>query len=296
MSKQRYPIFIPSKGRYNTIMTPLCLKNMGMDFFIVVEPQEYDLYAENFEQHGLDRNQIITLDMNYKKDYDYCDNEGTTKSTGSGPARNFIWQKSIEMGYDYHWIMDDNIKTFKILNNNEKIVCRNGKILTAMEDFVLRYKNVYMAGPHYTFFHPARISKPPFFLNSRIYSCNFIKNDIPFRWRGRYNEDTILSLDILHKGYCTILFNMFLQEKMTTMTVKGGNEDLYTQESYSKSMLEKSNMLVREYPQYAKLTRKYNRWHHHVNYKVFEKNKLVRKYAKDKTPKTVDFTLKRKIV
>ena len=50
MSKQRYPIFIPSKGRYNTLMTPLCLKNMGMDFFIVVEPQEYDLYADNLKK------------------------------------------------------------------------------------------------------------------------------------------------------------------------------------------------------------------------------------------------------
>ena len=294
MNKQRYPIFIPSKGRYNSLMTPLCLENMDMDFFVVVEPQEYDLYAENLEKNGSSKKRIIVLDMNCKKDYEYCDDEGITKSTGGGPARNFIWEKSIEMGYDYHWIMDDNIKTFKILNNNEKIVCRNGKIFTAMEDFVLRYKNVYMAGPHYTFFHPARISKPPFFLNSRIYSCNFIKNDIPFRWRGRYNEDTILSLDILHKGYCTILFNMFLQEKMTTMTVKGGNEELYTQESYSKSMLEKSNMLVRQYPQYAKLTRKYNRWHHHVNYKVFKKNKLVRKFTKEEIPETVDFTLKRK--
>ena len=78
------------------------------------------------------------------------------------------------------------------------------------------------------------------------------------------------------------------------MTVKGGNEDLYTQGTYSKSMLEKSNMLVREYPQYAKLTRKYDRWHHHIDYKVFAKNKLVRKYGKDKIPETVNFELKRK--
>ncbi len=291
MSNQRFPIFIPSKGRFKTNMTANCLEAMGMDFYVVVEPQEFDLYAEN-----LDKKRLIVLDMSCKDNYEYCDNYGLTKSTGGGPARNFIWQTSIDMGYDYHWIMDDNIRTFKILNHNEKVICKNGKIFTAMEDFVLRYKNVYMAGPHYTFFHPARIAKPPFFLNSRIYSCNLIKNDIPFRWRGRYNEDTILSLDILHKGYCTILFNMFLQEKMTTMTVKGGNEELYTQGTYSKSMLEKSNMLVREYPQYAKLTRKYNRWHHHVDYKVFEKNKLVRKYPKNKIPETVDFTLRRKNV
>ena len=49
MSKQRFPIFIPSKGRYNSLMTATCLEKMGMDYFLVVEPQEYDLYAENLE-------------------------------------------------------------------------------------------------------------------------------------------------------------------------------------------------------------------------------------------------------
>ena len=43
--------------------------------------------------------------------------------------------------------------------------------------------------------------------HSRIYSCNLIRTDIPYRWRGRYNEDTILSLDILRGGHCTLLFN-----------------------------------------------------------------------------------------
>ena len=31
-----------------------------------------------------------------------------------------------------------------------------------------------------------------------------------------------------------------------------------------------------------------------IDYKVFENNRLVRKYKKEKIPKTVDFTLKRK--
>ena len=46
----------------------------------------------------------------------------------------------------------------------------------AMESFVLRYKNVVMAGPHYRMFMPARLKRAPFFLNTRIYSCNLIKN------------------------------------------------------------------------------------------------------------------------
>ena len=56
-----------------------------------------------------------------------------------------------------------------------------------MEDFVLRYKNIAMAGPQYTMFVTDRSANtyPPFTVNTRIYSCNLIRNDVPFRWRGR---------------------------------------------------------------------------------------------------------------
>ena len=77
---------------------------------------------------------------------------------------------------------------------------------------------------------------------------------------------------------------MFLQEKSTTQTVKGGNEELY-----ANGTLEKSNMLVREHPDVSKLTRKYGRWHHHVDYKKFQQP-LVRKMSKENINKTVSFT------
>ena len=280
----QFPLFIPTKGRYKTNFTATYLDYMGVPYRLIVEPDEYDLYLQNIK----DEKKIIVLDMEIKKKYEYCDDKGIDIPTGGGPARNFIWDIAKKEGHEWHWIMDDNIKSFRILNHNEKVKVRNGKIFKAMEDFVLRYKNVYMAGPHYTFFHPARLKKPPFFLNSRIYSCNLIKTDIPFRWRGRFNEDTILSLDILKAGYCTILFNMFLQEKSTTQTVKGGNEELY-----ANGTLEKSNMLVREHPDVSKLTRKYGRWHHHVDYKKFQQP-LVRKMSKENINKTVSFTVTNK--
>ena len=66
---------------------------------------------------------------------------------------------------------------------------------------------------------------PPLMINTRIYSCILIKNDVPYRWRGRYNEDTDLSIRILKDGFCTVLFNAFLAGKSATMTMKGGNTD-----------------------------------------------------------------------
>jgi len=155
-----------------------------------------------------------------------------------------------------------------------------------MEDFALRYKNVSMAGPNYFFFAPRKTQQPPFITNTRIYSCNLIRNDTGFRWRGRYNEDTIISLDMLTAGWCTIQFNAFLQDKMCTQVLKGGNtEEFYHAEGkvqdgerYADTgTLAKSQMLANVYPQYCKVVRKFSRIHHEVNYRPFKTQKLIRR-------------------
>ena len=113
-----------------------------------------------------------------------------------------------------------------------------------------------------------------FFFNTRIYSCNLIKNDTPFKWRGRYNEDTILSLDMLKAGYCTIQFNAMLQEKTTTQVLRGGNsEEFYDKEG----TLPKSQMQVDVHPDVSRLTFRFGRIHHHVDYTPFKKIKLIKK-------------------
>lgn len=263
----RYPLYIPSKGRWqhSRRLTVRTLESMGVPFRVVVEPPEVASYSNEI---GADR--VIELDMSYKEKYDTCDDLGLSVTTGSGPARNFIWDHSISEGHDYHWIMDDNIRHFYALNRNVKTVCTDGSAFWWMEHFALRYSNIAMAGPQYEKFVPKRQSCGPFVANSRIYSCNLIRNDVPFRWRGRYNEDTILSLDMLKAGWCTVLFRAFLQGKITTLAIKGGNTD----ELYANGTLEKSKMLVRCHPDVAVVRWKYGRWHHHVDYGVFKGLKL----------------------
>ena len=117
----------------------------------------------------------------------------------------------------------------------------------------------------------------------------FIKNSTPFRWRGRYNEDTDLSLRILKKGLCTAEFNMFLQSKRATQTLKGGN----TAEFYeNEGTLNKSKMLVDMHPDDTSLTTKLNRDHHHVDYRRFKSNKLQKKKQFTSNQKTHEFILK----
>ena len=238
-----YPVYIISKGRWEDRLrlTDKYLGTMNVPHYIVVEEQEYEAYRT----HVSDLATVLILDPKYQDEYDTCDDLGNTKSKGPGPARNFVWDHSIAQGAKWHWVMDDNIRGFYRLNHNRRIPVGDGTMFYAMEEFVERYENIGMAGPHYVSFSPARTKLPPFIINRRIYSCNLIRNDMPYRWRGRYNEDTDLSLRMLKDHYCTVLFYAFLQNKVNTQSLRGGN----TQEFYNaEGTMPKSKMQVDLHP------------------------------------------------
>jgi hypothetical protein len=261
-----YPIYIVSKGRADTRMTVKALEHIGVPYHIVIEEQEFDRYAA-----VIDAKNILVLDKQYQRDYDTFDDLGLTKSVGPGAARNFAWDHSIANGFAWHWVMDDNIQHFFRLNKNKRLRVGDGTIFRCMEDFVQRYQNVGMAGPNYAMFAPERNRMPPFITNTRIYSCNLIRNDVPLRWRGRYNEDTDLSLRMMKAGWCTVQFNAFLQQKIATQKVKGGN----TAEFYGKEgTYNKSKMQVEMHPEESRMMFRFGRVHHYVDYSRFKKLRL----------------------
>lgn len=297
----RYPLYIPSKGRSEYMMTSKALTAMGVHHYVVVEPHQVDDYNKAIKKMGL-LCKTVELDMSYKEKYELCDDLGLSKSTGPGPARNFAWEHSAANGFDWHWVMDDNIRTFYRLNNNLKTRVFSGVFFYAMEEFCLRYKNIAMAGPNYEMFAPRKEKLPPFVSNTRIYSCNLIRNNVPFRWRGRYNEDTILSLDMLKAGWCTVQFNAFLQDKVCTQTLKGGNTaEFYHAEGKVKEgeryadtgTLAKSQMQVKVHPDVSTLVYKFGRYHHHVDYTPFKTNKLLKKDDVKIDTKVNEFGMKR---
>ena len=256
----QYPIYIISKGRWKNHLTSKALEKIHVPYHIVVEPQEYDCYARVIHP-----SKILILPF-------------SNLGQGSIPARNWVWEDSIQRGFEKHWILDDNIRDFYRLTNNIKYRVTTGAIFRACEDFTNRYRNIAFSGMNYELLVPRKAKSPPFILNTRIYSCILIRNDLPYRWRGRYNEDTDLSLRALKDGWCTILFNAFLCDKVATMTMKGGNTDqLYKQDEKFDGRLEMAKSLQRQHPDVVKIVWKWNRWQHSVDYRSFEKNRLKRK-------------------
>jgi len=242
---------------------------MGVPYKIVVEEDQLPMYQAEV---GIDK--CLVLPQRYLDEYDTCDDLGDSKSKGPGAARNFVWDHATETGAKRHWVMDDNLDAFHRLNRNIKRESDTPAIFAAMEDFVDRYENVPVAGPNYYSFVKASDGVPAFVTNTRIYSCLLIQNDAPYRWRGRYNEDTDLSLRVLKDGLCTIQFNAFLQGKVTTQRMKGGNTDEFYALEGTKA---KSQMLADLHPDVAKVVWRFNRWHHHVNYRPFSSNRLIKR-------------------
>ena len=260
-----YPVYVVSKGRWESRLTVKALEFMGVPFHLIVEKDEYEQYCKY-----VDSKKILITPEKYNQEYDVFWDDDDPR-IGPGAARNFAWEHSMERGYDFHWVMDDNLDAFHRLNRNQKSEVVSGTIFKCMEDFVKRYENIAIAGPNYYSFCKANDAVPPYVKNTRIYSCLLIRNDIPYRWRGRYNEDTDLSLRVLKDGWATIQFNAFLQGKVTTQRMSGGNHEQF----YSKDgTYLKSKMLEDMHPDVAKVVWRFNRHHHHVNYKPFKENPL----------------------
>jgi len=264
----KHPVYVISKGRWESRLTGRALESMGVPYHMVIEPQELPQYAA-----VMDEKKILTLPF-------------SNLGKGSIPARNWCWKHCMQQGASRHWILDDNIRDFYRMAANMKHRSRCGNIFKAAEDFVDRYENVALAGFQYELLAPRKAVHPPYILNTRIYSCILIKNDLPHHWRGRYNEDTDLSLRCLKDGWCTVLFLAFLADKMATMTMSGGNTDQLYQ---GDGRLDMAKSLQEQHPDVVTITHKWDRWQHSVDYSPFKKNKLKLKGNVDSLPEVDNY-------
>lgn len=253
MNRPQYPIFIPTKGRAATPYTIRALEAIGVPFHAVVQPHEHDAYASVLR----DPSSIIVLPESID---------------GLVPTRNWIWDYAQDvLKTPYFWTLDDNIKKFYRFQDNMKYTMTSGIFLKIIEDFSSRYTNMIISGMNYAMFCPRKFKSPPYILNTRVYSNMLIKTDAPYRNRGIYNDDTDLCLQILKDGHCVIQFNCFLADKLATMTVKGGNTDIYQDDG----RLLMAQELQRRHPDVVKITRKWNRWQHSVDYRPFRANRPI---------------------
>lgn len=234
------------------------LERMAVPYTAVLEPQEVEPYVAA----GQALHTITVLPHT---------------DQGLVATRNWIWDQAQAAGVKRYWTIDDNITTFYRLTQNTIIQLASGTFLKVIEDFVDRYDNLLIAGMNYEMFAPRRQQVPPFVKNTRVYSNMLIQTNAPFRNEGFYNDDTDLCLRVLKAGFCTVLFNAFLAKKLPTMSVQGGMTPHYLDDGRYKMAKE----LQEKHPDVTKITRKWGRWQHQVDYSSFRETPLV--FRKDVT-------------
>lgn len=268
MKQTKYPIFILSKGRWESRMTSKTLEEIGADYRIVIEQQEYDKYAA-----VIDHKKILVLPF-------------SNLGHGGIPARNWIWEYSISEGHKKHWILDDNLRYFYRSIHNTKLRVNSTVPLRVCEDLTERYDNVLMSGLNYHFFQPTFVKKTPLYINTRVYSCILLSNETNKRWRvleldgniAPYNEDTDLSLQFLKDGDCTLLLNHFSCGKADSGAVKGGNNTevyKYGDAGYD-NRYKFAASLSKAHPEFVEVTQKHRRYHHQCTYDSFQTNNILR--------------------
>lgn len=255
MVKNKYPVYIISKGRAYNPLTAKNFEDAGIDYLIAVEPQEKDEYIQ-----VLGKKRVLVLPF-------------SNLGLGSYPARNYCWEHAKSMGYKYHWLFDDNIiKWVKWVNLKRVRWECISEALIFVERYVVK-NNIDIGGfeePNFV----VKVPKKPFKYNCHVYSAMLIKNNIPYRWRLKYNEDVDLCLQVLHNGGTTVSCVYYMADKVSTAEkMKGGNQtELYKGNNPKKNLL-KAKMLEAVWPEYVKTVIRFRRHHHLIDWKQFKKDK-----------------------
>jgi hypothetical protein len=136
----RYPVYVPTKGRWQNPLTLKGLMEWGVPFHAVVEQEEVDQYEPIV---GRDRLLILP-----------------ESGRGLFSARNWIKDHSTALGHQRHWQLDDNIRGLRRIYRDSRLVAPFGTGLRVIEDLTDRYSNVAVSGPNYMMFGITGASKP----------------------------------------------------------------------------------------------------------------------------------------
>lgn len=220
-----HPIYVISRHRSEYELVSRQLYDEGIPHHLVVEPHDYDAYAKRYPKEVLLPTPIDNI--------------------GLAGVRNFCIDHSKEAGHAWHWCLDDNILGFDRLvdGKRQRVPARN--VLSVIEQTVGWFDNVGAATPCNTMWMFAQAGKPPVSYNRTISCCMLLNNHAEGRFRSGMPVDADKTLQMLQKGWSTIVFTHLGYHKMDTGRMRGG---LTETEYQGDGRLERMRMLVDLWP------------------------------------------------
>lgn len=216
----KYPICILSFGRHNKFgYTHKLLSDLNIFHYLFIEKQEKQEYLEWYNDTYC---KLVV-----------CDNF-SLQNQGGSIMRNYIidYCKNI-LKKNRVWMLDDNIKRFMRYHNGVKNVIKSKCIFTSVEEYIQDIKNVGIVSHNLSSFITEGDKRSVIVKNTKCYSSLLIPTDNDIRFNDKYNEDVLISIRYIQKGYITLCFNHILYDKNTSGKDNGGNQvKLYKNKGY----------------------------------------------------------------
>lgn len=220
-----YPIYIPSHNRSTHCKSAEACLACGLDFTIVVEPSQYDSYAQYFPEANIHK----------------------LKYNGKGIAykRNAIIQLAKKGGHAAHWQIDDKVgKFFRRDSENNIVPITIKQMIRAIEREFDLYADLVAHGPGVTAF--ARKFNNGLTHSTFPYSCWLQRTDSMPKFRPETLDDVDYAMQLVTSGHCIMRSNIYLRNTCTSGSVKGGNSVV------SKSSRDALNTKVAQVVEYFK--------------------------------------------
>lgn len=235
MSELRYPIFIPSRGRASCASTPGTLERDGLEYTLVVEPDEEQDYRRAFPKAG-----VLALPE--------CDR-------GIVYVRQWTLDYARANGHERFWMLDDNIGAFSRVAHRRCSPVPPSEALAYAESLAaLRVGLVSLAHRSVAW----RCDKAYSYSDSAATCCVLVHTGmgIDYRQSTAMKEDIDYTLQSIQAGWRTVYVMLYAQDKnaMATNTV-GGLTEAYRRGDDRQAVAE----MLRLWPGTCKPVQKYGR-------------------------------------
>ena len=206
----KYPIGIVSYSRCNQYgRTHKTLTDMKVQHYLFVEPDQHEDYYKWYDPTYC---KLIMGSENYHN-----------QKMGSTPMRNCILDYFKHRGFSKCWLLDDNIKRYMRLHHGTKNPIDSSVVFTHIENYVDQYDNVGIASHNFNPEIRENDCRPCVVKNGKQFSSLLIPLDNDIRFRYKYNEDHLISMEYINKGFCNLCFNSVCYDKNTSGKDSGGN-------------------------------------------------------------------------
>jgi len=210
----KYPINIVSYKRHNEFgRTHLYLTKCKIYHYLFIEPNQKEEYEKWYNPTYC---KIICSHQNFSE-----------MNMGSTPMRNFIldyWKDRLTTK-NKCWILDDNIKKFIRFNNGVKNEIRSKCIFTTLENYSDKYNNVGIVSHNFNPLVREGDMRTIIVKNGKCYSSMLIDFNNHIRFKYKHQEDNLISIEYINKGFCNLCFNHIMYDKNTSGLDKGGNRE-----------------------------------------------------------------------